>query len=439
MDEMISVGSGAQSVPQPASFHLMVAGQIVTVLGSSLLRFALSLYVLDLTGRADLFATLFAISSIPLLLAPIGGAISDRFNRQRLMVLYDGLCCAIALVFLLVMGSGNASVFAIGVVMVLLGIVGAMETPNGTACVPLLVHESKLESSNGLIQAVQSLSGIIAPVLGGILYGALGITSLVVISCAAFGLAAMMELFIKIPFEKRPQTGGMAATIARDLKDGFAYVWKESLIRKIATIAALINLVIAPCLIVAAPLVLRTIMGADDTVYGIGMGLIQLASIGGALTVGLFSKKMQFSTLWRWMAVVALLFVPAALSIASMTLGIGFWPPFVLFMLCVILIAATLTILNIFAIVRVQAQTPAQNLGKVMAIMMAVAQCAAPIGQFVYGVAFEGFRSVAFLPLLLAGGVTLLIALVGRKIFENEKFDNDTLQAKNVVIESAAV
>jgi hypothetical protein len=46
----------------PENFDLMMSGQIVTDLGSSLLRFALSLYVLDVTGRADLFAMLFAIS-----------------------------------------------------------------------------------------------------------------------------------------------------------------------------------------------------------------------------------------------------------------------------------------------------------------------------------------------------------------------------------------
>ncbi|MFD1402085.1 hypothetical protein [Robinsoniella peoriensis] len=70
-------------------FNLMVFGQVISILGSSLLRFALSLYVLDITGRADMFATLLAISNIPLLLTPVGGAIADRFNRRNLMVIFD--------------------------------------------------------------------------------------------------------------------------------------------------------------------------------------------------------------------------------------------------------------------------------------------------------------------------------------------------------------
>lgn len=59
--------------PSPKNFNLMVSGQIISILGSALLRFALSLYVLDTTGSESLFATLFAISNIPLLLAPWAG------------------------------------------------------------------------------------------------------------------------------------------------------------------------------------------------------------------------------------------------------------------------------------------------------------------------------------------------------------------------------
>ncbi|MDR1131297.1 MAG: MFS transporter [Oscillospiraceae bacterium] len=410
----------AHVLPPPRNFRLMAAGQVVTVLGSSLLRFALSLYVLDMTGRADLFAALFAISSIPVLMAPVGGAISDRFNRRNLMVLYDVACCGVTLAFLFIMLSGRASVFAVGAVMVILGIVGAMETPNGTACIPLLVEQDRLESANGVIQAVQSLSGIAAPVLGGVLYGVLGIRALVAISCAAFAAAAVTEMFINIPFAKRQREGGMIQTLAGDLKDGFAYVWREPFIRRLMILAALLNLVLVPCFLVAAPLILRMTLHSGDVIYGAGMGFIEVATILGALSIGVFSKKMRMNTMWRWVLVIALLFVPLALSVSPAALGTGFWPPFVIFMLCVMLMAAMTTILSIFVIVRIQARTPGELLGKVMAIIQAVAQCAAPIGQLLYGGAFQGFSGAVCVPLLLAGTFTLIIAFVGKIIFKGE-------------------
>jgi MFS family permease len=404
----------------------MVTGQVITVFGSSLLRFALSLYVLDITGRADLFAALLALSSVPILLAPIGGAISDRFNRKHLMVLYDFICVAVTFAFLFVMLSGHTSVFAVGTVMVTLGVVGAMETPNGTACIPQLVAKDKLASANGVIQAVQSLSGIAAPVVGGILYGAVGLCTLVTISGAAFALAAMMELFIRIPFVKRARTSGMVQTIAGDLKDGFAYVWRDSFIRKLMAIAALLNLVLLPCFIVAVPLILRMTLHSGDTLYGVGMGLLETALILGALLVGVCSKRMHTTTLWCWILGIAVLFAPLALSITPGLLGTGNWPPFVLFMICIMLMAAATTILSVFVIARVQEKTPSENLGKVMAIIQAVAQCAAPIGQLIYGDALERFTGAEYIPLLLAGGLTFVIAYVGKVLLKKEGVTNDT-------------
>ncbi|MDR1293505.1 MAG: MFS transporter [Bifidobacteriaceae bacterium] len=420
MDAMAASDPEASVPPHPRNFRLLVAGQIVTVLGSALLRFALSLHVLDTTGRADLFAALFAISSVPVLLAPVGGAISDRFNRQRLMVLYDIICAGVTIVFLFIMVAGHASVLAVGAVMVALGVVGAMETPNGTACIPLLVERSKLESASGIVQAVQSLSGMAAPVLGGVLYAVLGIQALVALSGAAFAMAAVTEMFIRIPFTRRPRVGGMVRTLAGDLAEGFVYVWNTPSVRKLTVIAALLNLVLVPCFLVASPLILRMTLGSGDAAYGAGMGLIEAASIVGALTVGVFSTRMRISTIWRWILAAAVLFVLLALCVTPVGLSLGFWAPYAGFMACLMVMVAGTTILSIFVIVRIQTRTPGEHLGKVMAIIQAMAQCVAPVGQLLYGVAFQGFSNATYLPLLIAGGFTVLIALFARTTLRME-------------------
>jgi MFS family permease len=293
----------------------------------------------------------------------VGGAISDRFNRQRLMVLYDLICAGVTLVFLFVMLAGHASVFAVGAVMVALGVVGAIETPNGTACIPLLVERSKLESANGIVQAVQSMSGIAAPVLGGALYAALSVQVLVAVSGAVFAMAAVTEMFIRIPFTRRPRTDGMIRTLAGDLGEGFIYVWKEPSIRKLTVIAALLNLILVPCFLVASPLILRMTLNSTDVAYGAGMGLIEAASIIGALTVGAFSKRMRITTVWHWILAAAVLFVLLAVCVTPVALGLGFWAPYAGFTACIVAMVAGTTILSIFVIVRIQTKTPGEHLG----------------------------------------------------------------------------
>jgi len=405
----------------PKDFNLMVLGQIVSIMGSALLRFALSLYVLDITGSEAVFATLYAISNIPILLSPIGGAIADRFNRRNLMVIFDFTSSAVVLAFFAFLSMDNHSVPLIGIIMVILSIISAMYTPVVTASIPLLVEEQKLEGANGIVQAVQALSGVAAPILGGVLYGAMGVNALIVISGIAFFLSAVMEIFIKIPFIKREQEGHIVGTIARDMKEDFAYVVKKPFIWKAMILAALINLVLSPLLIVGGPIILRVTMQSTDTMYGMGMGIIQFASILGALIIGLIGKKMRIRTVYRWVAVLALLLVPIAVSVLPYFLELGFYPSFVLFMLGAVPIAIAATVLSIFFITKVQRVTPNENLGKVMAIIMAVAQCAAPLGQIIYGVMFESFKSTLYIPIIGVSIVMLGITVMSQQVLRNEQ------------------
>lgn len=401
-------------------FHLMVTGQTITILGSTLLRFALSLYVLDITGRADIFAGLYAITSIPFLLAPLGGAIADRFNRRNLMVIFDFINAAIVLGFIALLFNGTVSIMWIGIVMFLLAVVSAMYAPVVMASIPQLVPEKKLEQSNGIVNGVQALSNIVAPVLGGVLYGIIGLKMLVILSGLAFFLSAILEMFIKIPFIKRMQEDHIVPTIVKDMKEGFLYVLKQPFILKSMLLAALLNLILTPLFVVGGPIILRVTMQSSDTMYGIGMGLIDFATILGALSIGFFAKNLQMKTLYYWMFVIALLVLPMALSVTPFILSMGHYPPFILFILCSIFIAMIMTIVSIYVITVVQKKTPNENLGKVMAIITAVSQCMAPIGQIVYGFMFEGFSLKIYLPILCISFILIILAFVTKKILRNE-------------------
>ncbi|QPQ31622.1 MFS transporter [Lysinibacillus sp. JNUCC 51] len=404
-------------------FNLMVIGQIISILGSALLRFALSLYVLDITGRADLFAVLFAISSVPMLLAPLGGAIADRFNRRNLMVIFDFMSSIIVFIFFAMLAIGNSSVLLIGVVMVLLSFVSAMYAPTVMASIPVLVEEEKLEQANGIVNGIQALSNVAAPVLGGILYGLIGLKVLVIVSGVFFFLSAILEMFIHIPFMQREQSRHIIPTLVNDLKEGFSYVVKQSFIFKCMILAALLNLLLTPLFVVGVPIILRVTMQSSDTLYGVGMGLIDFATILGALSMGYFAKKMGINNLYIWIFITALLIVPMALSVTPLLLNIGYYPSYTLFVVSALLIAMIMTIISIYVITVVQKETPNENLGKVMAIIIAVSQCMAPIGQILYGVLFEAFSVKVYVPILIISIVMVVMAIATKRILRFENSD----------------
>ncbi|TKI89329.1 MFS transporter, partial [Bacillus cereus] len=311
-------------------------------------------------------------------------------------------------------------ILLIGTIMFLLAVVSAMYAPVVMASIPQLVPEKKLEQANGIVNGVQALSNIVAPVLGGLLYGIIGLKMLVITSCFAFFLSAILQMFITIPFIKRIQEGHIVPTIVKDMKEGFLCVLKQPFILKAMLLAALLNLILTPLFVVGGPIILRVTMQSSDMMYGIGMGLIDFATILGALSIGFFAKKLQMKTLYNWMLIIALLVIPVALSVTPFTLNLGYYPPFILFILSSFLIAMIMTIVSIYVITVVQKKTPNENLGKVMAFITAVSQCMAPIGQVVYGFMFEGFSTEIYLPIFSISFIMIIIAVVTKKILRNE-------------------
>lgn len=413
----------ASKIVSPKDFSCMVVGQIISILGSALIRFALSLYVLDLTGRADIFATLFAISNIALLLAPLGGAMADRFHRRNLMVIFDFISSAIVFLYCFYLFTQNVSLIFTGVVMVLLSIISAMYQPTVFASIPLLVEASKLEQANGIVNGVQALSNVAAPVIGGVLYGIVGIKALVFVSAVAFLGSAMLELFIYIPFVPRKRTAAWSTTLQSDLKCGFMYIRQKPLILKAMLLAAVLNLVLTPFFVVGGPIILKVILHSSDSMYGIGMGVINFATILGAFMIGVIASRLQMKTLYQQLFMITAFMFPMAITVAPFMTNRGFYPSYFLFLICAVPIAMIMTVISIYVITKVQKETPNELLGKVMATIAAVSQCAAPAGQCIYGIILQKFQSNLYLPILCIGLVLLLISIGTKRVFSESQVD----------------
>lgn len=404
----------------------LMLGQFISVFGGAILRFALSLFVLDVTGRADIFATVLAISSIPVLFAPIGGAIADRFDRKLLMVLMDVDNAIIAGLLFLVVGT-TESILGIGVLIFILAIVGSFDTPVVGASIPLLVEEDELEKINGLSNGILQLSNVVAPIIGGIFYGVMGAKLLVASSILFFIIAAIIESFLKIPFEKREQSSGTIMQIlTADLKDGFKEVKNNQVIFKSITIAAAINFVLTSFFIVGLPVILRMTLQVNDTMYGIGMGVFSLASIIGAIFAGQLTKNIKFNNFYRVFTLSGILLILMNLLLSMTSIGVGFMVVLVM----EIIIGMMLSAISIYLITIVQRITPKENLGKVMATIIAVAQCAVPLGQLLMGLIFRNTTDSVFVPLLLISGLVLLISGACFMMFRETK-ESDIYTAKD--------
>ena len=158
------------------NFAIIAAGQLISLLGSAVQRFGMSLYLLDLTGSPELFAAVLAVSMLPyVLLAPAAGKITDSFSKKKVMIGCDIFSGVVITCYAAVLFSGNDRSVIITVIMILLSCASTVYGPAVTASVPLAVPDRQLYRANGIIQQIGSAANFAGPVAAGMIYGLLGI------------------------------------------------------------------------------------------------------------------------------------------------------------------------------------------------------------------------------------------------------------------------
>ena len=394
-------------------FTLVVIGQIISLFGSAILRFALPLYLLRQTGSPALFGAVGAAAFVPAVLcAPIGGVVADRVNKRNIMVTLDFSTAGLVLVFALLLDRVPLAPLMAVCLMLLYGIAGAYQ-PAVQASIPLLAAAEQLTSANAVINMVNTLSALLGPVIGGVLFGAFGIRPILWVGIFCFFLSAVMELFIRIPHSPRAAAGGVLSTIRQDLEESWRFIRREKpVFLSVMLVLALFNLVLSAALLVGIPVAVVQVLGMSDSRLGLTQGAMGLGGLFGGLLTACLGARLP---LRRGGTVLLAASLTAAGMGAALLPGVpallGWWG--VTAMSFAVMVLSTMLVVVLSA--AAQGQTPPELLGKVMAFIMAVSNCASPVGQAVYGALFEGCPAWAVL--LGAAGAAALTAAYSRRVF----------------------
>ena len=396
-------------------FLLVVIGQIISLFGNAILRFALPLYLLRQTGSPALFGVVTACSFAPMVvLSMAGGVLADRVNKRNIMVGLDFSTAAIILLFYAALGRLPTVPLFIAVLMLLYGISGTYQ-PAVQASVPLLVQKEKLIAGNAVINQVNTLSGLLGPVAGGVLFTLWGIGPILLLSAACFAFSAIMEIFIRIPHERRPSEAGVFQVVRQDLQECCRFVQSEKpVFVSVVVLVAMFNLVLSAVMIVGTPILITQVLGMSDTLYGLTQGALALGGLCGGALAAACGDKLRVQK-----AHLLLLACSAAVAVMGLSLWLRL-PPLVSYVAITLMSfaamgASTLFMVQIYTLVQVQ--TPPQLVGKVMAALISIAMCGQPVGQALYGLLFGLFAPYPYLVLLGAAGAALCISLCSRRVF----------------------
>lgn len=397
-------------------FILVALGQIISLFGNGILRFALPLYLLRETNSPALFGLVTACAFLPMiLLSFMGGILADRVNKRNIMVILDFITSLIVFTVLLLLGKVALVPLLIVVLMLLYGISGTYQ-PAVQASIPALVGSSKILSAGAVINQIGALSGLLGPIIGGMLFGTFGIYPILIISAICFFLSAVMELFIHIPHHKRPNTQGCFSIIRSDLRDSISYLKKEKpLLIRIIGLVVLLNLVLSSLMTVAYPILVVDTLDMSDSMLGLTQGALALGGLGGGIFAGAMGSRLSLRQ-------SPVLLTVCSLSLAMLSLPLLFHSAasvcFWVLTAGGFLIMACATIFSVQMIAAVQVETPPELVGKVIALMLAVSMCAQPLGQAVYGAIFQSFPAHTGVILLAAALLSVLLSAASVKIFK---------------------
>lgn len=396
-------------------FILIVLGQIISLFGNAILRFALPLYLLDTTGSAALFGLVSALSFIPMiLLTPVGGMVADRLNKRNIMVVLDFSTAGLILIFSILMGKISIIVLLIAFLMLLYGIQGIYQ-PAVQASIPLLMEGEKLMVGNAVINQVSALSGLLGPIIGGILYGFAGIVPILAVGGVCFFLSAVMEIFIKIPHKRLPDRGGILAAASHDLKESIHFIAKENpVLLKGTLIVSVFNLVLSSMIVIGLPVIIKQVLVMSDQMYGYTQGALAAGGLLGGIMTGVLTKKMRIGNCYMLLAGASFLLIPMGVVLMSGSLALLSW---LVISVCSFLMMVLSTMFTIQMLTFVQSQTPSHLIGKVVAWVMTLAMCAQPVGQAIYGGLFEKFKTQSWWIIFGAAVISAIVSVSSKRIF----------------------
>ena len=396
-------------------FTLVAIGQLISLFGNAILRFALALYVLDATGSAAVFGTVTAIAVIPtILLSPFGGILSDRVNRRNIMAALDFATAALALGLGLLLSEENA-VALITVTLLLLSVIQACYTPSVNSSVPLLQAEGNLVKANAVVSQVSMLANLIGPVLGGVLYGLFGAMPIILVSGVCFFLSAVLELFIHIPFQPLDAKTGILQIVKDDLRESIRFMTREQPdILRITLMIAVYSLFVVSTITVGLPYMVRTVLGLSSQLYGAAEGLMAAAGIAGGIASGFLAGRLKTSRLYWLLVLSGAALVPVG---AAFLLDCGPMTCYIVITICIMAMQLLIALFSIFMLSLAQGRTPSHLLGKMTAYIMTLTMCAQPVGQALYGVLFDRFAGSLYLPLIATALIAAAIGLASRGLF----------------------
>lgn len=267
------------------TFMIIWFGQLVSLLGTGMTRFALLIWAYEQTGSATTLALLGFFSFIlHVVFSPIAGVLVDRWDRRRVMMVTDLGAGLMTAALLVLYSMDGLQIWHLYLAEALTGAFEAFQIPAYAAATTTLVPKSQYARVNGLRTLALSTSQVIAPFLGGLVLRTAGLQGVMVFDLLTFGVAISTLMLTRIP---RPESSTAAArgSFWHEMTYGFLYIWQRPGLRGLLAIFTGVNLLAALTYYGVMPAMILARSGGDELALATVQGALGAAGVVGAILI----------------------------------------------------------------------------------------------------------------------------------------------------------
>ena len=426
----------SENVFRSRNFRLVFLGALVSELGALLYNFAVSFYILQISGNDAFLQGLYlSLCGVALLVfTPVGGVLGDRFSKAKIMYVCDylkGGTIILATVLMLFLPGADAHIAILFGLGILGNIISGIFNPASGALLPHIVEEDRLQQANSYFTIKSSLEWILGVVLAGILYAALPIHTLFFFVGACFIASAVSEMFIR--YEHHPSSEKLTLRLALvDMGDGLKYLRTRKAILALLGAVLFINFFFAPVTGNFIPYFVRTDMAAAPS-YLLDKVLSPelwssvfsvFAGVGSLIGAAILSARKQeekcghkVAVMICWTAVVVISLALTYWLLVDRGLSLNLF--LVFFCAGCFTVGFLLPYVNIPVSVAIMRVVDRDKLSKIQSITSVGSQAMIPIASVLAGMVLQSLGSTSLLVICALGfSVTAVLMLVNRNLKE---------------------
>jgi DHA3 family macrolide efflux protein-like MFS transporter len=280
------------------TFTIIWSGQFFSILTSSLVNFAIIIWLSLQTGSAEILAFAAIAGMLPqTVIGPFTGALIDRWNRKRIMMLADTFIALCTLILALLFWFDKAELWHIFALLALRSVGSSFHMPAMQASVPLLAPSDQLTRIAGINQIIASVSQIAGPALGAMMITIWDIEYVLIFDVAGALIAVSSLFFVNIPNPEK--TENSERHFLKEMKEGAMVVLRNKGLSLVFLYSIIILFFIIP-ISVLFPLMTLDYFNGTEFQAGVIEAVWSVGALAGGAIMGVKVYKVNRVGLINW-------------------------------------------------------------------------------------------------------------------------------------------